>query len=209
MPGRNQRGGKAYKKGKKHSAEEEDSKLEFPAGKFAKAEDGWQDYGRVMRMLGDRRVLCFCNDGNERIARIRGALCKGRGKKKIEVGDIVLLSFRDFEDRIHVTGTSVESLGVATSADAPATASALTVSSGRKEVADLLDKYDRRHWHDIRMQPNVHPRLFLSAEDGDEQTAKAVDDLFGDGPAPSTAATADDASVDDTSSEEDIDVDAI
>jgi hypothetical protein len=39
--------------------------------------------------------MCFCNDGAERIAKIRGALCKGPKKQKIEVGDLVILSARD------------------------------------------------------------------------------------------------------------------
>jgi initiation factor 1A len=207
MPGaRNQRGGKGYKKGKKRPAA--GSTLDFPLGKFAKAEDGWQDYGRVLRMLGDRRVLCFCNDGNERITRIRGGLCKGPGKKIIEVGDIVLLSFRDFEDRAYVTGTSMEGLGVAAAEDAPATASALTVGSGRKEVADLIDKYDRGHWHEIRRQPNTHPRLFRGVEQGDDTVQHTVDDLFDDG-APATMKEAEDSDVDVSDSDAEVDVDAI
>jgi initiation factor 1A len=207
MPARNQRGGKGYKKGKKRPAGET-AGVEFPLGKFAKAEDGWQDYGRVLRMLGDRRVLCFCNDGNERIARIRGGLCKGPGKKIIEVGDIVLLSFRDFEDRTHVTGTSMEGMGTA-AADTPATASALTVGSGRKEVADLLDKYDRGHWHEIRRQPNTNPRLFRDAESDDEgdKIKHAVDELFGDDAPKKDSGDSD--SDDESESDAEIDVDAI
>lgn len=210
-PGRNQRGGKGYKKGKKKPVED-DEKLEFPAGRFDKANSEWQDYGRVLRMLGDRRVLCFCNDGNDRVARIRGALCKGRNKKIIEVGDIVLLSFRDFTDRIHVTGTSTEALGISAAPDAPATAMALTVSSGKKEIADLLDKYDRRHWLNIKDQPNIHPRLFreMTADDADDKIQHAVDDIFGpDVPVASGPSADNDVSEDETSSDEDIDVDAI
>lgn len=211
MPARNQRGGKGYKKGKKRPAEDGPDP-EFPAGKFAKAEDGWQDYGRVMRMLGDRRVLCFCNDGNERVARIRGGICKGRNKKIIEPGDIVLLSFRDFEDRTYVTGTSVEGLGAAPN-DAPATAAALTVGSGRKEVADLLDKYDRRHWDDIRRQPNTHPRLFVSGSATDSTIQHDTDDLFTEKKAAESAPADDAGSISESESESDsdaeIDVDAI
>jgi initiation factor 1A len=138
-PGRNQRGGKGYKKGKKKPAEQ-DGELEFPVGKFTRADGVWQDYGRVLRLLGDRRVLCFCNDGNERVAKIRGALCKGPKKKIIEKGDIVLLSFRDFMGRIHVSGTSMEGLGMKQADDAPVTGMALTTGTGRKEIADLLER---------------------------------------------------------------------
>lgn len=50
-------------------------------------------YGRVIEMLGDRRVLCFCDsDGKVRVCKIRGSLTyKGM---YIAVGDIVLLSPR-------------------------------------------------------------------------------------------------------------------
>jgi translation initiation factor 1A len=89
----NLRGGKAYKKGKKNPATAEIER----AAKFSGREDG-QDYGRVTRLLGDRRVTCFCNDGIERICKIRGALCKGPKRQKIDVGDLVILSLRDCDD---------------------------------------------------------------------------------------------------------------
>ena len=88
----NLRGGKAFKKGKKKPAA--GAETEGGSSKFSGREED-QDYGRVLRLLGDRRVMCFCNDGAERIAKIRGALCKGPKKQKIEVGDIVILSARD------------------------------------------------------------------------------------------------------------------
>jgi translation initiation factor 1A len=87
----NLRGGKAYKKGKKTASDKEEVVQKFLQ------RDTDQEYARVIRMLGNRRVICFCNDGRERNCKIRGALCKGPNKQKITVGDIVLLSFRDFE----------------------------------------------------------------------------------------------------------------
>ena len=85
----NMRGGKAYKKGKKSGAPED------AIGKFSGRIDG-QDYARVTRILGNRRVICFCNDGVERICKIRGALCNRKSPKKqrIEVGDVVLITMR-------------------------------------------------------------------------------------------------------------------
>ena len=91
----NLRGGKAFKKGKKKPAA--GAETEGGSSKFSGREEG-QDYGRVTRLLGDRRVMCFCNDGAEHIAKIRGALCKGPKRQKIEVGDIVILSARDCDD---------------------------------------------------------------------------------------------------------------
>ncbi len=89
----NIRGGKGYKKGKKNPVSAEER-----AGKFSGLEDD-QIYGRAVRLLGNRRIACFCGDGIERVCKIRGALCnKGSPmKQKILIGDIVVLSGRDFE----------------------------------------------------------------------------------------------------------------
>lgn len=54
-----------------------------------------QEYAKVTRMLGDRRVECECYDGIKRLCKIRGAI---RKKTRIKVDDIVLLSLRDFQD---------------------------------------------------------------------------------------------------------------
>ena len=87
MPPGNLRGGKAYKKPKKAPER---------AAKFSPKEEG-QDYARVVRLLGDRRAECFCNDGVTRIGKFRGGICKGPTKQIIEMGDIILVSLRDFE----------------------------------------------------------------------------------------------------------------
>lgn len=51
-------------------------------------------YARVTRMLGDGRLAAACDDGIERLCRIRG---KMRGREFVNVGDVVLVSVRDFE----------------------------------------------------------------------------------------------------------------
>lgn len=206
MPGaRNQRGGKGFKKGKKRPSHDK-NELDFPVGKFDRADGEWQDYGRVLRLLGDRRVLCFCNDGNERVAKIRGALCKGPKKKIIERGDIVLLSFRDFMGRIHVSGTSMEAHGISAAPDAPATAMALTTSTGRKEIADLLEKYDRHHWDEIRHLPDIHPRLFVATSDDAADQNQHDDDIFR---RETDNAASSDSDEEEESSDSEVDVDAI
>lgn len=198
MPNRNVRGGKAYKKGKKPV----EMTPEDMAGKFFAKEDGWQDYGRVLRMLGDRRVLCFCNDGNERVAKIRGALCKGAKRKKIEVGDIVLLSFRDFEENESNVG------GGGSTTDAAPTATALTHVTGRKEIADLVEKYAREHWHLIRRMHGIHANLFVTVEKTGPPLPGGDDDIFeNDRPDVIAVEPPPDNSEDDSDAE--IDVDAI
>lgn len=149
---RNLRGGKAFKKGKKPAAGTADKVDKF----FGRDPD--QDYARAVAMLGNRRVRCFCNDGKERICKIRGSLCKGPKKQKIEVGDIVLISYRTFEesdsDSEDISGNSVE-------------------TKETSQVADIMYKYSRSHWRDIRKESGVHQRLFLV-----EEGAEGMDEMF-------------------------------
>ena len=197
-PGRNQRGGKGYKKGKKKPVEDEDKTLEFPAGRFDKANSEWQDYGRVLRLLGDRRVLCFCNDGAERVCKIRGALCKGPKRKKIEIGDIVAVSYRAYvdgaaadetddsaeedEEEVAAVTTLHRSATTTTAAatEMTPTATAAMLDSGRKDVADIVEKYDSRNWRHIRKEGGLHPHLFGSgsATTGGGSAAAEEDDIF-------------------------------
>lgn len=78
----NKKGGKNYKKGK-HADDEPTI--------YERLED--QMYARVLKVLGNCNLLVFCNDGRERICHIRGNM---RKKVWINVGDIVLISIRDF-----------------------------------------------------------------------------------------------------------------
>lgn len=152
MPGRNARGGKAYKKGKKGTATmTEEERL----GRFSGRTEG-QDYARVVRMLGDRRVLCFCNDGVERVCKIRGALCRGAKRQIIRVDDIVLISLRDFE------GPSDSESGSGTEEDIVAAAVGPSAAS-RALVGDVLTKFSRDHWREIRKEGGIHPQLFAVA----------------------------------------------
>jgi translation initiation factor 1A len=54
-----------------------------------------QEYGQILRLLGNCRMECNCFDGVTRLVHIRGKI---RKKDWIIVGDVVLLSLRDFED---------------------------------------------------------------------------------------------------------------
>jgi initiation factor 1A len=123
----NLRGGKAYKKGKRPT-EPQDTKF---VGR-----DADQDYARVIRMLGNRYVTCFCNDGKERKCKIRGAMCKGPKKQIIEVDDIVLISFRNF--------------------------GADSSSENDKEpgVADIIGKIDRSNWKFVKKEIKINSFLF-------------------------------------------------
>jgi translation initiation factor 1A len=57
-------------------------------------EDG-QEYGQVFKMLGNGRCDVYCFDGIKRLCHIRGKL---RKKIWINIGDIVLIGLRDFQE---------------------------------------------------------------------------------------------------------------
>ena len=80
------KGGKKYKSGK-HT----ETKVEI----HEVNDDDGQMIGRVIKNLGDRNMMVYCNDGKERVSHIRGGLRKKTAK--IEIGDIVLVSLRSME----------------------------------------------------------------------------------------------------------------
>ena len=84
MPKNKGKGGKKHKRGKRDIVKRE---LIFK-------EDG-QEYGQVQRMLGNGRCDVYCMDGCKRLCHIRG---KMRKKVWVMMGDIVLVSLRDFQD---------------------------------------------------------------------------------------------------------------
>lgn len=136
-------GGKAYKKVKKVAPE-------AAGGKFDDDLEDGQMYARVTRMLGDRRVTCFCNDGTERICKIRGALCKGPKKQRIVVNDLVIISFRDFDGSGSDDGE---------------------VASG---VADIVAWVAPQHHRQVKKRTDNHRNLFSETT----ESADGLDDLF-------------------------------
>jgi translation initiation factor 1A len=124
----NLHGGKSFKKAKKSTETSQ---------KFESKGEG-QDYARITKSLGNRRMLCFCNDGTERIGKLRGGICKGSNKQIIREGDIVLVSFRDF----------------------------LKESENELDnMCDILSKYDKSDWRDIRTEKGINKNLFAEAEE--------------------------------------------
>jgi len=55
-----------------------------------------QEYAQILKMLGNGRCDTYCFDGVRRLCHIRG---KMRKRIWINVGDIVLIGKRDFQDR--------------------------------------------------------------------------------------------------------------
>jgi translation initiation factor 1A len=92
--------------------------------------------GRVVKGLGDRNMLLYCNDGKERIAHIRGGLRKKVAR--IEVGDIVLLSLRG--EAMGATQGSVLDKG------------------------DILAKFEREVYRELKKVAGINPKLFNQVE---------------------------------------------
>ncbi|XP_073258890.1 eukaryotic translation initiation factor 1A, X-chromosomal-like isoform X1 [Porites lutea] len=86
MPKNKGKGGKNRRRGKNEN-ESEKRELVFK-------EDG-QEYGQVLKMLGNGRLEAMCFDGIKRLCHIRGKL---RKKVWINQGDIILLGLRDYQD---------------------------------------------------------------------------------------------------------------
>ena len=86
MPRGRGKGGKNRKKGKAQQTKEK-RELIF-------REDG-QEYAQVLRLLGGGRVEVQCFDGKKRMGTIRGAM---KNRVWINMGDILLISLRDFGD---------------------------------------------------------------------------------------------------------------
>ena len=64
--------------------------------------DDEQEFGLVTKMLGNGRVQVLCADGGSRIGRIRGNMRYSRHRVVVENGDLILVSGRDFEDKLDV-----------------------------------------------------------------------------------------------------------
>jgi len=86
MPKNKGKGGKNRRRGKNEN-ENEKRELVFK-------EEG-QEYGQVLKMLGNGRLEALCFDGLKRLCHIRGKL---RKKVWINTGDIILLGLRDYQD---------------------------------------------------------------------------------------------------------------
>ena len=86
MP-KNTKGGKNFKKKGKGSVVDDKRELILK-------EDG-QEYAQITKLLGNGRMEGKGFDGTTRLCHVRGKMCK---KVWIDVGDIVLLGLRDYQD---------------------------------------------------------------------------------------------------------------
>lgn len=123
----NIKGGKNYKKAK-HGG---------PATpEFVECEPG-QQYGRVIRILGNMNTIVYGNDGNRYFCHIRGGM---RKKVWINSGDIVVISQRD-----ELGSTSHEVIGAL-------------------ERGDIIAKVDASHYGQLKKDDAFNQRLLLPLE---------------------------------------------
>lgn len=123
----NTTGGKNYKKSK-HSS-----------GSFAPAfidRQPDQMYARVIKVLGNLNLLVYCNDNKTRMCHIRGSM---RKKVWLNVGDLVLISVRDFEKDLEQSGKAYEK-------------------------GDVVAKYDPEHMSKLKKMPDINQKLFMQLE---------------------------------------------
>jgi translation initiation factor IF-1 len=163
MPKRNVRGGKGFKKGRKDGGVDRNLVAKF------EGKDAGQLYGRVITVLGNRRFKCFCDDGQERICKLRGLLCWGPRRQRVEIGDIVLLSERSFDGG---EDSETEGAGLAVVvANTPGDCA---------DISDIITKIPQQFWRDIRRAGGIHPDFFggLSLADPTAPKKKHDDDIF-------------------------------
>ena len=126
MP-KNLKGGKQFKKKAKQS--------DVDLSTFTIDRQPDQQIARAIRLLGNRNILCYCNDNKVRSCHVRG---KMMGRVFIEVGDIVLISLRDFEMGLSKTSEQLR--------------------------GDILAKYPYDCFSNLKKEEGINPKLFLQLE---------------------------------------------
>jgi translation initiation factor 1A len=124
----NQTGGKNYKKSKHASSSTKSVFIERQPD---------QMYARIVKNLGDRNMLVYCNDNKTRLCHIRGSM---RKRIWINVGDLVLISLRSFEKTPDDDHTK------------------------QYEKGDIVAKYDEDQFGKLKKMPDINRKLFMQLE---------------------------------------------
>lgn len=136
----NFKGGKKYKAGKGGNEVVELLDIRWDEGQMP---------GRVIKVLGDRNMMVYCNDNMERVCHIRGGLRKKNCL--IEVGDVVLLSIRS---------------------------EGMRASEGSAQLkGDILDKFARETHRLLKKDDKINPRLFVNVEQMDVRQRANQEDM--------------------------------
>jgi translation initiation factor 1A len=136
----NFKGGKKYKAGKGGNEVVELLDILWDKGQMP---------GRIIKVLGDRNMMVYCNDKLERVCHIRGGLRKKNCM--IEVGDIVLISIRS---------------------------EGMRASEGVSQLkGDILDKFARETHRVLKRDEKINPRLFVNVEQMDAKQRANQEDM--------------------------------
>jgi initiation factor 1A len=123
----NTKGGKGYKKKKKVSSQASKEIVQI------KREPD-QMPARALKLLGNRQVLCYCNDDVVRNCHICGRM---KGKQYVNIGDVVLVSLRDWSPNVRQKDI---------------------------KYGDIINMYTRDHYSELRKDPAVNNRILLQLE---------------------------------------------
>jgi len=93
-------------------------------------------------------MLVYCNDNKVRLCHICGAMKKFSW---LAVGDLVLVSLRDFEKKPEA-------------------------GSKEYEKGDILAKYDQDHIGKLKKMPDINPKLFMQLETMDGKILAEIGD---------------------------------
>jgi translation initiation factor 1A len=126
----NKKGGKGYKKGK-GGADKKEEFIDIQPGQYI---------ARITRVLGGRNVLCFCQDNIVRVCHLM------KGRPWVGLGDIVLISLRDF------------------SAD----------DAKKIKRGDILAKYPPEQVRQLSKDTSINARLFLKLEEDSKINMETV-----------------------------------
>ena len=141
MP-KNLKGGKQFKKKAKQA--------DVDLSTFTIDRQPDQQIARAIRLLGNRNILCYCNDNKVRNCHVRG---KMMGRVFIDVGDVVLVSLREFEE-----GSS---------------------KSKDQLKGDILAKYPYDCLTNLKKEEGINPKLFMQLETLEGARLVAIGDLSG------------------------------
>ena len=136
----NFKGGKKYKAGKGGNEVVELLDILWDEGQMP---------GRIIKVLGDRNMMVYCNDNLERVCHIRGGLRKKNCL--IDVGDVVLLSIRS---------------------------EGMRASEGVSQLkGDILDKFARETHRVLKKDDKINARLFVNVEQMDAKQRADKEDM--------------------------------
>lgn len=132
------KGGKNRRKGKNDS----EDKRELVFKEFG------QEYGQITKMLGSGHLEVQCFDGEKRLAHIRG---KMRKKVWMGVGDVILLSLRDYQEGradVILKYTPDEARSLKSLGEIPDT-TAINENEGPEAGDDIAFEFDEEDIDDI------------------------------------------------------------